>query len=71
MELSRKRKAFHLALEAFFWPSAIVAGIVAAVFFLVAIVATGNTFGQRCKAMYKDKHAVQLCVTRLSQGRRP
>lgn len=46
----------------------LVAGLVTGLLLIATVVATGNTFGQRCERVYSTSTDVQQCVRRLKEG---
>ena len=49
--------------------SGAVLGIILAVVIIIAVIMTGNTFGQRCAKVYtEDTQAWNECIARLSKG---
>lgn len=52
--------------------SAIAIGLILGVVLIAAIIASGQTFGQRCaKAFPDDPVRAELCVYNLSKGNAP
>lgn len=51
---------------------AAVTGLLLGVALIIAVIATGNTFGQRCSRMLPhDPAGATLCVDHLAHGDRP
>lgn len=51
-----------------FLAGSFAAGVGGALAIIGVVFATGQTFGQRCKAAYAEPIEVELCVERLSAG---